>query len=203
MNKRNGLALVISAPSGAGKTTLIANLCEKFPNFGYSISCTTRRPRHGEMDGKDYHFISHEEFELKKNENYFAEWAQVHNNFYGTPLAPIQEMMGKGQDILFDIDVQGAAQLKLTLSNALFVFILPPSISELEKRLRFRNLDDEQTIERRVKNAKAELEQAHWYDVFIINDDLEKAKNELISTYITATLSPKLYPNLIKDIIQS
>ncbi|WP_302608427.1 guanylate kinase, partial [uncultured Desulfovibrio sp.] len=134
--RREGIALVLSAPSGTGKTTLIKRLLAEFPHFGYSVSCTTRQPRQGEEHGKDYFFLSREEFERRRAEQAFAEWAEVHGNFYGTPLAPVKEMLHQGQDVLFDIDVQGAAQLRLTLEEAAFVFILPPSMAELERRLR-------------------------------------------------------------------
>jgi len=139
---REGIALVLSAPSGAGKTTLVKRLLAEFLHIGYSVSCTTRQPRQGEVDGKDYIFLSHEEFEQRRVQGYFAEWAEVHGNFYGTPLAPVKEKLHQGQDVLFDIDVQGAAQLKLSLSEATFAFILPPSLHELENRLRGRGLDD-------------------------------------------------------------
>lgn len=135
---RLGIALVISAPSGTGKTTLIKRLRKEFPNFGYSISCTTRAPREGEVDGKDYHFLSRERFVELRDQGHFAEWAEVHGNFYGTPLPPVREMLAKGQDILFDIDVQGAAQLRKNMPDARFLFILPPSMEELERRLHGR-----------------------------------------------------------------
>ena len=160
---REGIALVLSAPSGAGKTTLVKRLLAEFPHIGYSVSCTTRQPRQGEVDGKDYIFLSHEEFEQRRVQGYFAEWAEVHGNFYGTPLAPVKEKLHQGQAVLFDIDVQGAAQLKLSLSEATFAFILPPSLHELENRLRGRGLDDEPTIARRLVNARSEILQARWY----------------------------------------
>ena len=122
---RKGIALVISAPSGAGKTTLVQRLMQEFPQFGYSVSCTTRQPRQGEVDGKDYIFLSREEFELRRAQGHFAEWAEVHGNLYGTPLAPVKNSLQNGQDVLFDIDVQGAAQMKLSLAEAVFVFVLP------------------------------------------------------------------------------
>ena len=129
---REGIALVLSAPSGAGKTTLVKRLLAEFPHIGYSVSCTTRQPRQGEVDGKDYIFLSHEEFELRRSQKYFAEWAEVHGNYYGTPLGPVKDRLHQGQDVLFDIDVQGAAQLKLTLEEATFAFILPPSLQSLK-----------------------------------------------------------------------
>ena len=187
---REGIALVLSAPSGAGKTTLVKRLLAEFPHIGYSVSCTTRQPRQGEVDGEDYIFLSHEEFEQRRVQCYFAEWAEVHGNFYGTPLAPVKEKLHQGQDVLFDIDVQGAAQLKLSLSEATFAFILPPSLHELENRLRGRGLDDEPTIARRLVNARSEILQARWYDSVIVNDNLDQAYDTLRAVYMAAGLAP-------------
>lgn len=136
ITSRSGVLLVVCAPSGTGKTTLIQRLRDEFPNFAYSISCTTRAPRGHETDGEDYHFLSVEEFLRRREAGFFAEWANVHGNYYGTPLAPVLETLKAGQDVLFDIDVQGAAQLHLSLPRGQYVFLLPPSLSELERRLR-------------------------------------------------------------------
>ncbi|MSS26666.1 guanylate kinase [Desulfovibrio sp. PG-178-WT-4] len=199
--RREGIALVLSAPSGAGKTTLIKRLLAEFPHFGYSVSCTTRRPRQGEVHGKDYFFLSREEFERCRAEQSFAEWAEVHGNFYGTPLAPVKEMLRQGQDVLFDIDVQGAAQLKLTLEEAAFAFILPPSMAELERRLRGRGLDDEETIQRRLNNARREMLETRWYDALVVNDDLDAAYDALRAVYLAATLAPGRNPRLVEELL--
>lgn len=198
---RKGIALVLSAPSGTGKTTLTRRLLTQFPHFGYSISCTTRFPRAGEQDGRDYHFISVAEFEKRRAEGYFAEWAEVHGNYYGTPLTPVRRMLESGQDLLFDIDVQGAAQLKLTLSDAVFAFILPPSMTELENRLRKRGTDSEETIQRRLENARGELLEARWYDALIVNDDLDLAYDSLRALYLAATLAPSCNPDLLNTVL--
>lgn len=198
---RHGIALVLSAPSGAGKTTLVQKLRAEFPQIGYSISCTTRRPRAGEVDGKDYVFLSREEFERRRAQDYFAEWAEVHGNLYGTPLAPVRQAIAQGRDLLFDIDVQGAAQLKLSLQEAVFVFILPPSLAELERRLRSRGLDDESTIARRMANARSEMDQSRWYDALVVNDDLEAAYDALRSAYVAAGLAPARNPGLLPAIL--
>lgn len=190
MCARTGVALVLSAPSGAGKSTLARRLLAASPRLRYSISCTTRAPRQGETEGRDYHFISRADFEARAEEGAFAEWAIVHGNFYGTPLAPLREALAQGCDILFDIDVQGAAQLRLALPEAVLAFILPPSLEELEARLRGRGLDDEASISRRLANARSELAQAMWYDAVIVNDDLETACADLLAFYRSATLSP-------------
>jgi guanylate kinase len=200
---RKGLAIVISAPSGAGKTTLVARLREEFPNFGYSISCTTRQPRQGEVDGEDYIFISREKFEGLKTSGYFAEWAEVYgSNLYGTPLAPVERMLGEGRDMLFDIDVQGAQQLKLSLPEAVFVFILPPDMTVLEQRLRLRGLDDEKTILSRLAHAREEIAQARWYDALVVNNDLETAYDALRAVYLAAAASPSRNPALVENILR-
>ena len=199
---RQGIALVLSAPSGAGKTTLGQRLLRAFPLLVYSVSCTTRLPRQGEVDGKDYIFISREEFEQRRAEGYFAEWAEVHGNLYGTPLAPVKEKLRLGQDLLFDIDVQGAAQLKLSLTEAVFVFILPPGMTELERRLRNRGLDDEKTIERRLANARQEILEARWYDALVVNDNLDVAYDELRSVFVAASLAPDRNPDLSETVLR-
>lgn len=198
---REGIALVLSAPSGAGKTTLIKRLLADFPHFGYSVSCTTRAPRAGEVDGKDYTFLDRAEFERLRAEDHFAEWAEVHGNLYGTPLAPTRAMLRKGQDVLFDIDVQGAIQLKRSLEEALFVFILPPSMAELERRLRSRGQDGEDIIMRRLGNARQEMLEAHWYDALVVNDELDAAYEALRSVYLAGTLAPKRNPRLVESLL--
>ena len=183
---------------GTGKTTLIKRLRKEFPTFGYSVSCTTRAPRDGEVDGRDYHFLGRERFVELRDQGHFAEWAEVHGNFYGTPLPPVREMLAKGQDILFDIDVQGAAQLRKNMPDARFLFILPPSVEELERRLRGRGLDSEEVILRRLANARAEMQEAPHYDALIVNDDLDTAYDHLRAAYLAATLAPRCRPGLVK-----
>lgn len=199
---RLGVLFVICAPSGTGKTTLIQRLREEFPRFTFSVSCTTRAPRGQEVDGKDYHFISQEEFLRRREAGYFAEWASVHGNFYGTPLAPVLETLKAGQDVLFDIDVQGAAQLHLSLPRGQYVFLLPPSLSELERRLRGRGTDDEASIARRLSNAASEIHAAHWFDAWIVNDNLDQAYDQLRAVYLAATLHPANHPGLANSILE-
>ena len=126
-HSRTGVALVICAPSGTGKTTLIKRLVAEFPRFSFSVSCTTRDPRPGEVQGKDYDFLSRDEFIMRRDAGYFAEWAKVHDNYYGTPLEATRGLLAKGRDVLFDIDVQGASQLRRTIPGARLIFILPPA----------------------------------------------------------------------------
>ena len=198
---RRGLPLVICAPSGAGKSTLIGMLRREFP-LEFSVSCTTRAPREGESDGADYWFLGREEFLRRRGEGFFAEWAEVHGNFYGTPLRPVQEMLAAGRDVLFDIDVQGAAQLSLTLPEARFLFILPPSLAELERRLRARGTDSEGSIRTRLANARAEIAQSHWFDALVVNGDLDAAYDRLRAFYLAGTLRPALSPRLAAAVME-
>lgn len=202
LTHRSGVAFVICAPSGTGKTTLIHRLRTEFPHFGFSVSCTTRSPRPGEVDGSDYYFISREEFLNKRNSGYFAEWAMVHGHYYGTPLSPVREMLSSGRDMLFDIDVQGAAQLRLTLQYGRYVFLLPPSMSELKYRIQERGVDSPEDISLRLANAEQEIRQWHWFDTVIVNDDLDIAYDHLRAAYLTATLAPALRPCLATSILE-
>ena len=200
LKSRTGLPLIICAPSGAGKTTLTTRLRQEFP-LQFSVSCTTRAPRNGEVDGKDYYFLNRETFIERREQGMFAEWAEVHGNFYGTPLKPLRDRLAAGEDMLFDIDVQGAAQLSLTLPEARFVFVLPPSLAELEKRLRGRGTDSEESIRVRLSNAESEIRQSHWFDAWIVNDDLDKAYDELRAFYLASTLAPVLNSGLLHTIL--
>ncbi|RMF44247.1 MAG: guanylate kinase [Deltaproteobacteria bacterium] len=179
--KRHGFLLVVSAPSGAGKTTLCRYLIDIFPEIRQSVSFTTREIRPGEIEGRDYHFIGAERFQQMVDAGDFAEWAEVHGNRYGTSRHVLAESLQAGEDILLDIDCQGAAQLKRTVDSAVFVFILPPSLAELEKRLRGRGTDSEEVIERRLVNARREIVEAHWYDYLVVNADIEQAAEQLKS----------------------
>lgn len=199
---RRGVMLVVCAPSGTGKTTLLQRLREEFPSFGYSVSCTTRTPRPHETDGQDYHFISEDDFLARREAGYFAEWARVHGHFYGTPAAPVREMLARGQDILFDIDVQGAAQLRLSLPGGIYVFLFPPSMPELERRLRARGTDDAASILRRLNGAGQEMRDAHWFDAWIVNGELSRAYDELRAVFLSATLAPNRRPSLATSIVE-
>lgn len=199
---RKGLAFVVCAPSGAGKTTLTGRLRSEFSSLTYSVSCTTRAPRPGETDGKDYHFISVDEFLKRRDANGFAEYAKVHGNYYGTPLQGLREQLATGCDVLFDIDVQGASQLRLSLDCVHFVFLFPPSLQTLSDRLINRGVDDQQTIERRLLTARDEIRQAHWFDSWIVNDDLETAYASLRASYMSASLQPRLWPNFSLSLLE-
>jgi guanylate kinase len=171
--ERRGLLLVLSSPSGAGKTTLAGRLIDGDPSLRMSVSVTTRAPRQGELDGRDYHFIERQEFERRKQAGELIEWAEVHGNFYATPKAPVMEALARGQDMLFDIDWQGARQLRSELgADMVGVFILPPDAATLERRLKARAQDSQAVVSRRLAAAASEI--AHWraYDYVIVNADL-------------------------------
>lgn len=182
MAKRDtGVLLVLSAPSGSGKTTLARRLVEQEGKAHFSVSYTTRAPRGREEDGVDYVFVDEARFRDMVRQDGFAEWAEVHGNFYGTPAKPVEETLENGGLILFDIDVQGGEQIKARYESAVSVLILPPSWGELERRLRARGTDDERTIQRRLLAAKAEVRRAGAYDYCVVNDDLEVALADLRS----------------------
>ena len=175
----HGSLYVISGPSGAGKGTLVNRVLENCPDIVLSISATTRAPREGEVDGVHYHFMSVDEFEDTIEKDGFIEWAQVHSNYYGTPLAPIEEHLAAGDTVILEIDVQGAFQVLEKLPQAKLVFIVPPSIEELERRLRGRGTETEEVIAQRLANATGEMDASKEYDYVIVNDDLERATKEL------------------------
>ena len=170
---RRGILLILSAPSGAGKTTLAHELIAKTSDLGWSISHTTRPRRAGEIDGKDYHFVSEETFLSLRDQEAFAEWARVHRAYYGTTRTTIESTLNTGQDLLLDIDVQGAEQLKLCYPEAVLVFILPPTWQKLEDRLRARGTDEEEAVTQRIRRAQEETRALARYDYCVINDQLE------------------------------
>ncbi|MGX1305787.1 guanylate kinase [Amorphus suaedae] len=175
-SRRRGVMLVLSSPSGAGKTTLSRAVLDTDDNIELSISATTRAKRSSEADGVHYHFVTQRAFEAMRDQDELLEWAEVHGNYYGTPREPVEKALGNGEDILFDIDWQGTLQLYQTCrDDVVSIFILPPSGKELKARLERRAEDDPDTIAKRLVNAKTEL--AHWneYDYVIVNDDLERA----------------------------
>lgn len=175
--------LIISAPSGAGKTTLCQRLLKDFPELVLSISSTTRAPRGKESHGREYHFLTKEKFEAEIQAGRFAEWALVHGNYYGTSKSVIEATFAQGKSVLLDIDVQGAASLKISYPNeSHLVFISPPDMKTLEERLRFRGTDTEETIQKRLKNAHEEMARIAEFDKTIINDHLERAYGELHKT---------------------
>lgn len=194
---RRGLMLVLSSPSGAGKTTLSRKLLEIDPTMELSVSVTTRPPRPGEVDGRDYHFIDHARFDAMARNKELLEWAEVFGNMYGTPRAPVEDAMAAGRDIVFDIDWQGTQQLgQSARADMASIFVLPPSIRELERRLRIRAQDDEAVIRRRMAKAAGEL--SHWpeYDYVIVNDDLDRAFADVRTILAAERLKRQRQPEL-------
>jgi len=177
--KKKGILFIISAPSGAGKTSLTRELLDIFPDIRQSISFTTRKPRPGDIEGKDYFFIDNNQFNKMISDSEFAEWAEVHGNFYGTAIKTLEESRKAGNDIILDIDCQGARILKDKGIRGVNIFILPPSWDELRKRLVDRGTDSIEVIEKRIKNGVNEVKEAIWYDYVIINDNMDKAVETL------------------------
>lgn len=194
---RRGMMLVLSSPSGAGKTTLSRRLLDEDKGVALSISVTTRKMRPGEVDGRDYTFIDRRRFDALVEKNELLEWAEVFDNYYGTLRKPVMDALAKGRDVLFDIDWQGTQQLReKARSDLASIFILPPSIPELEKRLHKRAQDDYETIHRRM--AKAADEMSHWaeYDYVVINHDLNRAFEEVRAILASERLKRERQPGL-------
>lgn len=176
---RQGVPIVVSAPSGGGKTTLCHKVIERLEGIEFSVSHTTRKPRPQERPDVDYHFVDEPQFEAMCHADGFLEWAHVHGNRYGTSRTEASNRLDKGIDVFFDIDVQGGAQIVQALPQAILVFVVPPSMATLFDRLRRRVTDSEDEIQRRLGAAAAEMRSAHFYTHWIINDDLERAVSEL------------------------
>ncbi|NLW81548.1 MAG: guanylate kinase [Desulfovibrionales bacterium] len=185
-----GLMLVISAPSGTGKSTLIRRLSREFQGFAFSVSCTTRAPRAGEVHGREYHFLTRDDFLARQESGFFAEWAEVHGHFYGTPRQATEDLLAQGRDVIFDIDVQGARQLKASIGHGCFIFVFPPSREVLEQRLTGRGTDSQETIARRLAGAKHEICDSHWFDHWIVNDNLSVAYDQLRAIYVAEKTRP-------------
>lgn len=181
MNEREPVVVVVSAPSGAGKSTVIERVLQELGGIRFSVSHTTRAPRGDEKEGIDYHFVDRPTFERLRDENRLLEWAEVHGNLYGTAMTELMRAREEGVDLLLDLDVHGAAQVRQKLPDAITVFVLPPSYPELERRLRGRGEDDEATIEKRLGAAGRELGAFWHYDYAIVNDDLDACVRELKS----------------------
>lgn len=172
---RKGMLLVISGPSGVGKGTLFKRLLKEDPTTTFSVSYATRDPRPNEVNGIDYHFVTMEAYQAMKEKNGFLESAEVHGNYYGTPVQPVLEAIEKGLNMVLDIDPQGAKQVMEAMPGCVSVFILPPSYKELRRRLTERNTERPEEVERRLGNARGEIEQMHLYKYLIVNDDVDKA----------------------------
>jgi guanylate kinase len=174
----NSISLVVSAPSGAGKTTIIRRLMQEDDRLAFSVSTTTRSKRIGEVEGVSYYYTDHETFEKLIQEGAFAEWAKVYNNYYGTTKKEIDRIKADGKIPVFDVDVVGAMNLRTSLNDAVLMFIMPPSIDSLVERLRQRNTESEEELQTRISNAIKEMRQYRSYDYFVINDHLDDAVND-------------------------
>ncbi len=170
-----GNIIILSAPSGTGKTTILKKVMPELGPISFSISHTTRAPRTGEENGVDYHFVDTDEFLHLKDQGDFIEWAEVHGNYYGTSVQSVLGLQAEGQDVVLDIDIQGARQVRKKLPESSSIFIIPPSWEEQEKRLRGRGTDDDETIHLRLDNAKKELSDIDLYDFVVVNDTIDKA----------------------------
>ena len=173
-----GQIFVISAPSGAGKSTIVSALRKRVEGLGYSISHTSRRPRSTEKDGVDYHFVDRETFGRMIDEGAFVEWAKVYSDLYGTSFSSLNDQIALGLDVLLDVDFQGAEKIKNHFEDSVLIYLLPPSLEVLEKRLRGRGTDDQSVIGARMEQAENDIKNCVWYDYLIINDHLEKAIEE-------------------------
>ena len=194
IKEKKGAILIISGPSGCGKSTLLKEVYKDITDYYFSISTTTRAPRVGEVNGVDYFFVTKEEFEADIKNGDFLEYAKVHDNYYGTSLKPINKALDEGKLVIFDIDVQGHEIVRTKLNSIVTsVFITTPSLEILETRLNSRNTDSTEIIEKRIKNAKGEVEYFQDYDYLIINDDLEVAAKQLVSIANITRIKSKLF----------
>lgn len=191
LEQKAGRLFLVTAPSGAGKSSLVSALLKADPTVHLSISHTTRSPRPGEVDGREYHFVTVDTFEAMKEDNAFLEWAYVHGNYYGTSKKWIESELAVGHDVLLEIDWQGALQVKRLFPDVVGIFILPPSVEALRERLNKRATDAPEVIARRLAGAGAEMVHAGQFDYVIINDDFERAKDDLIAIVRASRLSFK------------
>jgi guanylate kinase len=178
-----GLFIVVSAPSGTGKSSICQKLLQACPEIKFSVSYTSRPPRSNEVDGKDYHFISREEFQTRINQGEFVEWVENYGNLYGSSAKTMESFIRDGQDLLLDIEPRGAKNIKGKFRGGVYVFVLPPSRDELLKRLEGRGCETDKVIQDRFDQAESELKEISWYDYIVINKDLETAVDQLISIY--------------------
>lgn len=200
---RRGNLFVISAPSGSGKTTLVRRLLDTLDDVRFSVSFTTRPVRGSERDGIDYHFVSKEVFRAKIEDGEFLEWAEVHGNFYGTSKIVTEQVRAAGEDILMDVDVQGAAQVRKAQPDAITLFVMPPSFEVLEERLRGRRQDSDEVIVGRLEEARHEIHHYKDYDYVLINDSVERTSELLKAIVLAERTRPRLLVERIRPIVES
>jgi len=193
-----GILFVVSGPSGVGKGTLCSLLLKQIDNIFLSISLTSRPKRGKEKDGVDYYFTSAEDFEEKIRKNEFLEWAKVYNNYYGTPKKIVEEKLDQGHDVLLEIDVQGAMKVKQNMPDGVFIFIMPPALEELEKRILKRGTESEESLRLRMRKAQEELKASSFYEYVIVNDDLEIAAQKLQSIVLAERCKVKRNQKLLQ-----
>ncbi len=198
-----GNLYIVSAPSGSGKTTLLDQLISRFDDLIFSVSFTTRRPRGNERDGVEYYFVGRDEFRGMIDGGEFIEWAEVHGNFYGTSRAFVEENIEAGRNVILDIDVQGKKRVQEQVPDAVTVFVLPPSYAELERRLKERRLEDDETVRMRLAIAKTEIERYGDYDYIVVNDTIEESARVLESVIRAGAARPANQEARIGDIIAS
>ena len=197
-----GNLIIVSAPSGAGKTTLVELMLRRLSDVRQSISLTARAPRQGEEDGRHYYFVSPAEFNSMIDRGEFLEWAEVHGNLYGTPRRAVEECRNTGQDVVLTIDVQGASAARELFPDAVSVFILPPSRQSLEERLHARGTDSAEVRRRRLENARAEIAEYRNFDYLIVNDNLERATDDLVAIVIAARCARDRRASTAEEILQ-
>ena len=197
-----GLLIVVSGPSGCGKGTILAEILND-EKFFYSISATTRNPRPGEVDGVNYHFLTKEKFENLIETDGMLEYASYCDKYYGTPRKPVEDMLNEGRHVILEIEVQGAMKIKEKCPDAKFIFILPPSLKELRKRLNKRGTESEEVIEKRLNEATSEINQAYKYDYTLINGDLSEAVDDLLAIIRAEELSVKNTNNIIDEVLKN
>jgi guanylate kinase len=203
MTVRRGALFVISAPSGSGKTTLVSKLLASFPDLRFSVSYTTRAPRGAEREGVDYHFVTRAEFQEKIGRGEFLEWAEVHGNLYGTSKPETDLVRARGDDILLDVDVQGAEQVRRREPEAVTMFVMPPSFGVLEERLRGRKQDSPDVIEGRLAGACKEIDRYRDYHYVLVNDDIEETAELLKAIVLAERSRPHLLEERLKPIVAS
>jgi guanylate kinase len=195
---KKGLFIVVSAPSGAGKSSICQRLLQACPELKFSVSYTSREPRPNEINGKDYYFISRDEFQRRIDQNEFVEWIENYGHLYGTSIKTMEDFFEKGNDLVLDIEPRGAKKVKQKFKKGIFVFVLPPSRVELLKRLEKRGHETDEAIKTRFAQAESELKEISWYDYIIFNEDLETAASQLIAIYV----AEKCKRNRLKDKIK-